>query len=65
MLTDKQTLILTGIIAMGFSISGIFGILDNLAIAITLFLLLGVFLIHFYVQIRQPEEEEEEEDPQP
>lgn len=60
MLTDKQTLILTAIIALGFSVTGIFGILDNYAIIITLIILIIIFLINFYFTLKKPNEEEED-----
>lgn len=50
MFTDKQSLILCAIIVFGFSISGIFGILDNFVVVAVLILLFLLVVINLFIQ---------------
>ncbi|SFN76313.1 hypothetical protein SAMN04487989_103258 [Bizionia echini] len=58
MLTDKQSLILCGIVGVGFSIAGIFGFLENYMISgifVTLFI---VILINIFITVKNNHEQE-------
>lgn len=48
MLTDKQSLILCGVLAVGFFVCGILELLDNLLIKGLLALLLIIILSNFF-----------------
>lgn len=50
MFTDKQSLILCAIVAFGFSISGITGLLDNYVIVAVLILLFLLIVVNLFLQ---------------
>ena len=52
MLTDKQSLILCGVIALGFSACGIIGVLDNHAVIGLLIAGCLTFIINLFIVLR-------------
>ncbi len=60
MLTDKQSLILCGIVGFGFSIAGIFGLLENYMIRGIFIVLFIVVLVNIFVTLKKQQEEKDD-----
>lgn len=61
MISDKQSLILCGIMAAGLFIGGILEILDNFVVLTILTLVFSTIIINLFFLKRNPEEDEKEE----
>ena len=61
MLTDKQSLILSGIIVAGFVITGLLDILDNVIVIIVLVVPFIIIVINLFTTKRIPEADEEQQ----
>jgi uncharacterized membrane protein len=61
-LTDKQSLILCAVVVLGFSISGIIGILDNYVIVAVLLILFLLVVINLFTYKKLFEKEQKSQE---
>lgn len=62
MLTDKQSLILCAIVALGFSACGIIGVLDNHAVISVLTVGFLIIVINIFVVLQNKESQDTKKD---
>ncbi len=61
MISDKQSLVLCGVMAAGLFVGGILEILDNFIVLTILTLVFSTIIINLFFLKRNPEEEKENE----
>lgn len=62
MISDKQTLYLTGILLFSFFISGLFGLLNNILIKMSLALIFFLIIVNLYRVNKASKEDPEVKD---